>query len=169
MTIQTEYASIFYMEKTVIYPGTFDPLTHGHVQLVERALRLFDTVVLAIAASAAKTPLFSLAERQHIAEMVFAEYPGVKVVSFSGLIVDFMRERNIRVMIRGIRTISDMEYEFRLATMNQCMYPEMETIFLKPEARFAHISSTVIREIARMGGDLSAFVPEAVLTALKNR
>ncbi|HVV68110.1 MAG TPA: pantetheine-phosphate adenylyltransferase [Gammaproteobacteria bacterium] len=156
------------MEKTVIYPGTFDPLTYGHVQLVERALRLFDTVVIAIAASAAKTPLLSLPERQSIAETVFAEYAGVQVVTFSGLIVDFMREQNIRVIVRGIRTVGDMEYEFRLATMNQCMYPEMETIFLKPEAGFAHISSTVIREIARMGGDLSAFVPEAVLTALKN-
>ncbi len=158
----------FPMEKTVIYPGTFDPLTYGHVQLVERALRLFDTVVIAIAASAAKTPLLSLPERQSIAETVFAEYAGVQVVTFSGLIVDFMREQNIRVIVRGIRTVGDMEYEFRLATMNQCMYPEMETIFLKPEAGFAHISSTVIREIARMGGDLSAFVPEAVLTALKN-
>jgi pantetheine-phosphate adenylyltransferase len=157
------------MEKTVIYPGTFDPLTHGHVQLVQRALRLFDTVVLAISASAAKAPLLSLAERQSIAETVFAECSGVQVVTFSGLIVDFMRQQNIRVMVRGIRTVSDMEYEFRLATMNQYMYPEMETIFLKPEERFAHISSTIIREIAGMDGDLSAFVPEPVIAALKNR
>ncbi len=157
------------MEKTVIYPGTFDPLTHGHVQLVQRALRLFDHVILAIAASAAKAPLLSLAEREELAKTVFAAYPAVQVTTFSGLIVDFMRQRHILVMLRGIRSVSDMEYEFRLATMNQYMYPEMETIFLKPDEKFAHISSTIIREIAHMGGDLSAFVPEQVVAALQQR
>jgi pantetheine-phosphate adenylyltransferase len=156
------------MENTAIYPGTFDPITYGHVQIVWRGLRLFDNILLAIAESSNKTPLLSLDERLMLAKKIFASYPGVKVVPFSGLLVDFMRENDIRTVLRGIRTISDMEYEFRLASMNQHMFPAMETVFLKPDDRFAYISSTIIREIARMGGDLSQFVPEAVIKWLRD-
>lgn len=153
------------MHTTVIYPGTFDPFTYGHVDLVERALSLFDHVVIGIAASASKSPLLTLEQRLDITQRIFADNPHVSVAVFHGLIVDFMRTRHIRILIRGIRTATDTTHELQLADMNRHMYPEMETLLLTANPRFAAISSTIVREIAKMGGDLTPFVPPVVQAA----
>jgi pantetheine-phosphate adenylyltransferase len=155
------------MLKKVIFPGTFDPITYGHVDLIERASRLFDHVVIAIAASVSKTPLFSMEERIAIVQQTFAAHNNISVASFSGLLVDFMHDHNLHYVLRGIRTIADMEYEFQLASMNKAMKPDLEAVFLKPDEKYTHISSTIVREIARMGGDISLFVPPAVVHAFK--
>lgn len=153
------------MTKIAVYPGTFDPITYGHVSMVERALTLFDGVVVAIAASVGKSPLFLLDERVEIAKSIFSTFPHVKIEAFSGLLVDFMRKKQAHIVLRGIRTSGDMEYEFQLAVANRYLKPDIETVFLKPDERFAHISSSIVREIALMGGDLTSFVPQAVMTA----
>lgn len=157
------------MKTTVIYPGTFDPLTYGHLDLIKRACRLFDHVIIAIAASNNKSPVFSLPERLKITQEIFSHETQISVYSFGGLIVDFMREHDVKFLLRGIRTVSDMELEFQLATMNRTMFGEMETIFLTPDAKYAYISSTIVREIAKMGGDLSPFVPQEVVKAFTAR
>ncbi len=153
------------MMATILYPGTFDPITHGHVNLVQRATGLFDEVILAIAASAGKSPTFSLSERVALAREVFADYPQVQIDTYSGLLVEFMRQKGTRLILRGIRALTDMDYEFQLANMNQCLDPTIETLFLKSDERFTHVSSTIVREIASMGGNLSPFVPEPVVAA----
>ncbi len=165
MTLGDSYVSILTMIKKIVYPGTFDPITHGHVNLVERASHLFDQVVVAIATNPAKTPLFSLEQRVAIAREIFLSFENVSIASFSGLLVDFMQEHHLQIILRGIRGIGDMEYEFQMAGMNQMMDAHIETLFLKSEAQFASISSTIVREIARMGGDISLFVPPKVVTA----
>lgn len=153
------------MLKIAVYPGTFDPITHGHVNMVERAAGLFDQVIVAIAASVGKQPLFPLEQRVAITETIFSTLPQVRVEAFSGLLVDFMQHKHARIVLRGIRTSGDMEYEFQLAVANRYMKPDIETVFLKPDERYAHISSSIVREIARMGGDLTPFVPASVITA----
>ncbi len=153
----------------VIYPGTFDPITNGHVDLAERAARLFDRVVVAIAHSQKKTPLFSLEERVSLCEMALKHLDNVEVVGFSNLLTDFARSLNARCVLRGLRAVADFEYEFQLANMNRAIYPEFESIFLTPSEHLAYISSSLVREIAALDGDISPFVPPEVAAALKAR
>jgi len=153
----------------VIYPGTFDPITNGHVDLAERAARLFDRVVVAIAHSQKKTPLFTLEERVALCEVALGHLDNVEVVGFSNLLTDFARSQNARCVLRGLRAVADFEYEFQLANMNRAIYPEFESIFLTPSEHLSYISSTLVREIAALHGDISPFVPAQVATALKSR
>lgn len=150
------------MIQKIVYPGTFDPLTRGHEDLVRRASRIFDEVVLAVAANAAKNPYFSLDERLAMARDCLAGIPGVKVVSFSGLLVDFVRAEGAGLVLRGLRAVSDFEYEFQLAGMNRALSPGIETVFLTPSDRYMFISASMVREIARLGGDVSQFVSPLV-------
>ena len=149
-----------------VYPGTFDPLTRGHEDLVRRAATLFDTVVLAIADSKAKRPFFTLQERIAMAREVLADMKNVEVVGFSGLLTEFVRKQRARVVLRGLRAVSDFEYEFQLAGMNRDLYPDMETIFLTPGEQHMFISATLVREIAALGGDVSKFVHPLVRAKL---
>jgi pantetheine-phosphate adenylyltransferase len=148
--------------KKAVYPGTFDPLTRGHEDLVRRASRLFDTVVVAIADSKAKRPMFSLDQRVEMAREVLAEYANVEVMGFRGLLMEFMRSQNANVILRGLRAVSDFEYEFQMAGMNRQLHPDVETMFLTPSEQYMFISATMVREIASLGGDVSPFVSPAV-------
>ena len=152
-----------------VYPGTFDPLTRGHEELVRRASRLFNALVLGIAESTAKRTFFSLQERVDMARDVLADVKNLQVVGFSGLLIDFVRSHNARVVLRGLRAVSDFEYEFQLAGMNRNLYPEMETIFLTPSEQHMFISATLVREIALLGGDVSKFVDPRVAARLKKK
>ena len=157
------------MKETAIYPGTFDPITHGHSDLVQRATQLFDHVIVAIAASPTKAPAFTLAERLELARMTLADMPKVEICSFDTLLVEFAKSRNARVILRGLRAVSDFEYEFQLAGMNRHLAPDIETMFLMPAEQFAYISSSLVREIAALGGDISGFVHDSVKAALYDR
>jgi pantetheine-phosphate adenylyltransferase len=154
---------------SVIYPGTFDPITNGHVDLTERAARLFDRVVVAIAHSEKKTPLFTLEQRVELCESSLAHLDNVEVVGFSNLLTDFAKSQDARCVLRGLRAVADFEYEFQLANMNRAMYPEFESIFLTPSEHLSYISSSLVREIAGLDGDISPFVPPQVAAALKQR
>jgi pantetheine-phosphate adenylyltransferase len=143
---------------TAVYPGTFDPLTRGHEDLVRRAANLFDQVVVGVAQSQNKRPFFTLEERLEIAEEVLGHYPNVRVRSFGGLLKDFARDQNARVIVRGLRAVSDFEYEFQMAGMNRHLLPEVETLFMTPSDQYQFISGTIVREIAILGGDVSKFV-----------
>ena len=153
---------------TAVYPGTFDPLTRGHEDLVRRASGLFDKLIVGVADSKAKRPFFSLEERLDIAHEVLGHYPNVQVESFSGLLKDFVRRHDARVIVRGLRAVSDFEYEFQLVAMNRVLAPEIETMFLAPAEHLAFISSTLVREIASYRGDISRFVDPVVAAAMKN-
>lgn len=155
--------------RSVVYPGTFDPITNGHSDLIERASRLFDHVVVAIAQDTHKAPLFSIGQRVALARLVVEGLANVEVTPFSGLLVSFARELGIDVIMRGLRAVSDFEFEFQLAGMNRRMAPEIETLFLTPAEQYAYISSSLVRDIARLGGDVSPFVPPAVQAALRER
>ena len=150
-----------------VYPGTFDPLTRGHEDLVRRASGLFDTLVVGVADSKNKKPFFSLEERLTIANEVLGHYPNVKVESFSGLLKDFVREHDARVIVRGLRAVSDFEYEFQMAGMNRYLHPEVETMFLTPGEQYMFVSASIVREIARFGGDVSQFVHPLVDARLR--
>ena len=157
---------------TAIYPGTFDPITNGHSDLVQRASRIFDRVILAVAAggqNAGKQPFFNADERVSLAEGVLAEMPNVDVIQFDGLLVDFVQKQNAQVILRGLRAVSDFEYEFQLASMNRHLNEKIETMFLTPAEQYSYISSSLVREIAVLGGDVSPFVHEKVAAALNNR
>jgi pantetheine-phosphate adenylyltransferase len=149
-----------------VYPGTFDPLTRGHEDLVRRASQLFGTLVLGIADSRAKRTFFTLQERIEMAREVLADVKNVSVVGFSGLLTEFVREQNARVVLRGLRAVSDFEYEFQLAGMNRVLNPEFETVFLTPGEQHMFISATLVREIATLGGDVSKFVHPIVRARL---
>jgi pantetheine-phosphate adenylyltransferase len=149
-----------------VYPGTFDPLTRGHEDLVRRASQLFGSLVLGIADSRAKRTFFTLQERIDIATEVLADVKNLTVVGFTGLLSDFVRKQDARVVLRGLRAVSDFEYEFQLAGMNRDLYPDMETIFLTPGEQHMFISATLVREIATLGGDVSKFVHPSVRTKL---
>ena len=157
------------MSQRAIYPGTFDPMTKGHVDLIERACNLFDEIVIAIAASEAKNPLFTLDERIKIAEKIFKNNEKVKVIGFSGLLVDLAKDNNAKILIRGLRVVADFEYEFQLANMNRAMMPELESVFLTPKEQYSYISSSLVKEICKMGGDVSEFVDPIALSELKRK
>jgi len=155
--------------RTVIYPGSFDPLTNGHLDLVHRAAKLFDHVVVAIAKSESKNPLFSLEERVDLVAQTVKELPNVSVDSFDSLLVDYVDQRQGHAIIRGLRAVSDFEFEFQLALMNRKLNERVETIFMMPKDTYTFLSSRIIKEIARLGGDVSAFVPPMVRAALMGR
>lgn len=154
------------MSQKAIFPGTFDPITNGHVDLVQRAAQRFDTVVLAVAGSGSKTPGFTLAERIDLAREALSASPNVIVKGFEGLLVQFAQREGAGVMLRGLRTATDFEYELQLANMNRQLAPDVETMFMTPAEGFSSISSSLVREIARLGGDISAFVPPCAKRAL---
>ena len=155
--------------RSVVYPGTFDPITNGHSDLICRAAKLCDRVVVAVAEDTHKQPTFDISQRVSLAREVVAERSNVEVISFRGLLVDLARRLGISVIVRGLRAVSDFEFEFQLAGMNRRMAPEVETIFLTPAEKYAYISSSLVREIARLGGDVSDFVHPVVQAALKER
>jgi pantetheine-phosphate adenylyltransferase len=155
--------------RTAVYPGTFDPITNGHQDLVKRAARLFDRVVVAVARQTAKDTVFGLAQREGLAREVLSDLANVSVVSFDGLLMEFARRQGAQVVLRGLRAVSDFEYEFQLAGMNRRLAPEIETLFLTPAEQYTFISSSLVREIARLGGDVSEFVHPAVQAALHDK
>ncbi len=152
--------------RTVVYPGTFDPITNGHIDLVERACRLFDKVIVAVAASSRKNPLFTLDERVELAQETLSHLPNVEVCGFDILLVDFVRQKSAQAVLRGLRAVSDFEYEFQLANMNRALEPKMESLFLTPAEHLSYISSSIVREIALLSGDVGKFVAPAVESAL---
>ncbi|HHC73300.1 MAG TPA: pantetheine-phosphate adenylyltransferase [Thiotrichales bacterium] len=154
---------------TAVYPGTFDPITNGHADLVERATRLFDRVIVAVAANPSKQPAFDLETRVALAQEVLAHLSSVEVASFDCLLVDFVHRQDAQVILRGLRAVSDFEYEFQLAGMNRRLAPDVETLFLTPAEQYAYISSSLVREIAALGGDTTSFVHPVVQAALCNR
>ena len=154
---------------TALYPGTFDPITHGHTDLVSRAARVFDFVTVAIAESPHKTPFFSLEKRIELAESQLGHLKNIEIVGFSNLLVDFVKAKGAAVIVRGLRAVSDFEYEFQLASMNRNLCEDIETMFLTPDDQYGFISSTLVREVARLGGDVSQFVGAEIALALKER
>lgn len=157
------------MKKTAIYPGTFDPITNGHTDLVERASKLFDHVVVAIAANTKKGPMLDLDLRLHLASEVLAHLDNVEVCGFACLLTKFAEQRGANIIIRGLRAVSDFEYEFQLANMNRAQSPDIESVFLTPSEQYSFVSSTLIREIASLQGDVSKFVHPLVDKALKHQ
>ena len=155
--------------KTIVYPGTFDPITNGHIDLVERASRLFDKVILGVASSERKKPLFSTEERIELASQALSHIPNLEIRGFNYLLVNFVKDCNADAVMRGLRAVSDFEYEFQLANMNRALSPEVESIFLTPAERFSYISSSLVREISSLDGDVSNFVPANVATALDEK
>jgi pantetheine-phosphate adenylyltransferase len=156
--------------RRIIYPGTFDPITYGHIDVVGRALQLFDEVVLAIAADSTKKPLFTLDERKALAEQALASFGAkVRVTAFHGLLIDYVQSQNSRAILRGLRAISDFEFEFQMALMNRKLNDSIETLFLMPRGAYTYLSSSIIKEIGRLGGDTSAFVPPLVGKALHEK
>ena len=149
-----------------VYPGTFDPITHGHTDLVTRAARVFEHVIVAIAESPHKTPFFSLKRRIELAESQIGHLKNISIVGFSNLLVDFVQENNAGVIVRGLRAVSDFEYEFQLASMNRNLCDTVETMFLTPDEKYGFISSTLVREVARLNGDVTQFVDQEIAQAL---
>lgn len=157
------------MSVRAVYPGTFDPITNGHIDIIERAARLFDHVVVAIAENPGKHPLFSLAQRQALVEASLMHVRNVTCISFSGLLVDLVKTLDAQAILRGLRAVSDFEYEFQLASMNRRLDAQVETIFLTPDEKYAFISSSLVREIARLSGPVAEFVPDVVAQALRQQ
>jgi pantetheine-phosphate adenylyltransferase len=155
--------------KTVVYPGTFDPITNGHIDLVERAARLFDHVVVAIAHSEKKVPLFTLHERVELCESSLAHLTNIEVCGFSNLLGEFANSKKANCVLRGLRAVADFEYEFQLANMNRAMFPEFESVFLTPSEHLSYISSSLVREIASLEGNVTQFVPPVVSAALAKK
>lgn len=152
-----------------IYPGTFDPITRGHEDLVRRASRLFDRVVVAVAVSSGKKPFFTQDERVKMVRQVLADCHNVEVTAFSGLLMEFLQRQNARVILRGLRAVSDFEYEFQMAGMNRSMYPDVETVFMTPSEQYMFISATIVREIALLGGNADKFVHPLIAAQLRAR
>ena len=152
---------------TALYPGTFDPITNGHIDLVERATQMFDRVVVAIAENKRKNPLFSLEERIDLAKQVLADNPKVEVMGFNTLLVDFAHEQEAKVLVRGLRAVADFEFEFQLASMNRHLAPDIESVYLMPSEQYSFISSSLVKEVARLGGDIEKYVHPVVYHALQ--
>jgi pantetheine-phosphate adenylyltransferase len=157
------------MKNTAVYPGTFDPITYGHVDLVERAARIFDRIIVAVAANKNKTPFFSLEERVDLAKEALKKSNNVEVIGFDILLIDFMRAHQASLILRGLRVVSDFDYEFQLAGMNRHLAADIESLFLMPAEHYTYISSSFVREIASLGGDIKPFVPAAVVTAFSKK
>ncbi len=157
------------MHKKAVYPGTFDPITLGHEDLVRRAASLFDHVVLAVADSRAKHPMFTLSERIEMAREALGDVSNVSVAGFSGLLMNFVKEQDARVVLRGVRAVSDFDYEFQLAGMNRKMHPEVETVFMTPGEEYMFLSATLVREISMLGGDVDKFVSPKIAKHLRAR
>ena len=153
--------------KTVVYPGTFNPITNGHTDLVERASGIFDRVIVAVGTSSQKDSNMSLQRRVELCREVLTGLPNVEVCGFTGLLTDFVREKQAKLILRGLRTVADFEYEFQLVGMNRVLAPEIETVFLAPAEHYAYISSTLVREIASYGGDISQFVHPVIAAAMR--
>ncbi len=157
------------MSRLAIYPGTFDPITNGHLDIIGRVSRIFDEIIILIAHNVQKRPLFEIGERLRLVEEVIREVPGVSVEAFDGLLAEFARQRHATAIIRGLRAVKDFEYEYQMALMNKSLYPEVETVFLMPSERFTYVNSSIVREVARMGGNVTPHVPPVVARALAAR
>jgi len=155
--------------RTAIYPGSFDPLTNGHLDVIQRAAKLFDRVVVAVANNEDKRPLFSLNERLALVKQALRHLPGVQADTFDGLLIDYVVDRKAQAIVRGLRAVSDFEFEFQLALMNRKLNENIETIFMMPKDTYTFLSSRIVKEIARLGGDVEAFVPEHVRAALAKK
>jgi len=155
--------------KIAIYPGSFDPVTNGHLDILERALKLFDKVIIAVAVNSAKNPLFSMEERVQLLRAATKRYSHVEVDSLHGLLVEYVQQKKATAVVRGLRAMTDFEYELQLALMNRKLFEQMETVFLMPNEKYTYLSSNVVREIARLGGDVGKFVPSVVVKALKQK
>ena len=153
----------------VVYPGTFDPITRGHEDMIRRAAQIFDEIIVAVAASPNKSPYFSLAERVDMATQVLAQYPRVRVAGFPGLLMHFLQEQNAYIILRGLRAVSDFEYEFQLAGMNRNLRPDVETLFLTPAEQYMFVSASMVREIATLGGEVSQFVHPLIEARLNQK
>ena len=154
---------------TAVYPGSFDPCTNGHLDIIERSSKLFDRVIVSVLTNSSKHPTFTVDERIELLNIVLKDYPNVSVCAFSGLLVDFMKKENADVLIKGIRAVSDYEYEFQMALTNKKLYPEAETVFLITKSENMYLSSSIVKEIASYGGDIKDFVPEPILDTIKER
>ena len=157
------------MSTLAVYPGSFDPLTNGHVDIISRGARLFDRIIVAILLNAEKAPLFTTAERVEITRAVFRDQPKVEVDTFDGLLVDYVERRQAQVIVRGLRAVSDFEYEFQMALMNQRLAPKVDTVFMMPAERYTYISSRLIKEVFALGGRVSGLVPDTVETRLREK
>ena len=157
------------MPTLAIYPGSFDPLTNGHVDIIERGARLFDRIIVAILVNAEKSPLFTTAERVDIARKVFKDHRNVEVDTFDGLLVDYVAKRHANVLVRGLRAVSDFEFEFQMALMNRHLNPAIETVFMMPDEKYSYISSRLIKEVFALGGQVHGLVPELVETRLREK
>ena len=168
---ESEADQVTRLERTAVYPGSFDPLTLGHDDIVRRSLKLVDRLIVTVAytATQVKQPLFEVRERVELLERVYADEPRVEVSSFQGLLVDFARSMSAPIIIRGLRAVSDFEYEFQMALMNRSLWPEIEVIFMAPAGQYTFLSSSLVREVARLGGRVADFVPPVVLDALIER
>ena len=155
--------------RTVIYPGSFDPLTNGHLDVIKRATKLFDRVIVAVAESSSKKPFFTLAERKRMLAGVVKDIPNVTATSFPGLLVDFAAKKKACAIIRGLRVVSDFEFEFQMALMNRRLKERIETVFMMPRGKYIYLSSSLVKEVARLGGEVSTFVPDPVQRALRKK
>ncbi len=155
--------------KIAVYPGTFDPITNGHVDIIKRSAKLFDKIIVTVAVNTQKTPLFDLTERVEMIRRSLVNEERVEVAKFEGLIADYLREVNASAMIRGLRAISDFEFEFQMSLMNRKLNPEVETVFLTPAQEYIHLNSTIVKEVASFGGDVSEYVPEYVESMLQEK
>lgn len=157
------------MKRVAVYPGSFDPVTVGHLDIIRRACRLFDRVIVVVADNISKKTTFSAKERVQMLKESFADIPGAEADSFAGLIVDYLKSKKARILIRGMRVISDMDYEFQMASMNRALYPEVETVFLMPDETHTYLSSSIVKDVARMGADAADFLPAPALKALRTK
>lgn len=157
------------MQVTAVYPGTFDPITNGHLDIIGRGVRLFDEIIVALLQNADKEPLFSLPERLEIVASVVKRFPNVRVESFDGLLIDYARKRGAQAIVRGLRALSDFEYEFQMALMNRRLGPDLETVFMMPSEAYSYVSSRLVKEVVGLGGDVTGLVPQEVLDRLKAR